>query len=92
MSPYEASSPRLPESARLERRPQRRALLYLGEVPLQTLDAARDLALVDAIQVVPERRPPARETRRALDLADDAQDVVVQQGPVLPWQQLPALE
>ena len=47
---------------------------------------------VHALQMPPQRSPPARQPRRALDLADDGEDVLVQKRPALLGQKLPALQ
>src|SRR5215208_5997888 len=47
---------------------------------------------VQVLQVPSEGRPAARQTRCALDLADDHEDILVQQRPVLLRQKFPALQ
>src|SRR5215203_6675925 len=64
----------------------------MGKVLLQLLDAFGDGTLVHALQVPPERGPPAREPRRALDLPHDGVDVLAQEQFTLPGQEFPALQ
>src|SRR5215212_10136112 len=59
---------------------------------MQFLYTSGDRTPVHALQMPPQRRPPSRESRRALDLADDGEDILVQKRLALLGQKLPALQ